>query len=142
MEPDRVTSSGAAAMPSGSVERQEATNYWNSTMPQQEDLYLRLSQVLQYEILHHKQTRAELYAEQRRRGELENFVQQQAQTISHWERSYRIVHNSLEEHRTQNMNVKREMEAINAELGRFKQVCICFLLENISDYLRRPLTDL
>ncbi|PSN60479.1 hypothetical protein BS50DRAFT_654891 [Corynespora cassiicola Philippines] len=121
MEPDRVTSSGAAAMPSESVERQEATNYWNSTMPQQEDLYLRLSQVLQYEILHHKQTRAELYAEQRRRGELENFVQQQAQTISHWERSYRIVHNSLEEHRAQNMNVKREMEAINAELWRFKQ---------------------
>jgi FtsZ-binding cell division protein ZapB len=141
-----------AAIPTWSLSeegRQEEAKYWNDAsysneettelqsgiMPQQEDLYLQLSQVLQYEISHHKQTRAELYAEQHRREELENCVQQQAQTIARWQEACQSVYASLEGHRSQNANIQREMEAIATELARLKRVRIVVSLFLIAKWL-------
>ncbi|KAF2650669.1 hypothetical protein K491DRAFT_720530 [Lophiostoma macrostomum CBS 122681] len=91
-------------------------------MPQQEDLYLRLSQILECEIWHHKQTRAELFAEQCRNDELQIDIQQQAHVMAQWQEACQTSYASLEEHRIQNASLKREMEELAVELARSKRL--------------------
>lgn len=94
----------------------------NNTMLQPSELYFRLSQLLEGEIWHHNQTRTTLYAEMANREELERHNQMQAHTLSQWEQTYETVCASLDEHRMESAQLKQELEGVNAELVRLKQV--------------------
>lgn len=116
------------------IVEQQNTNYWyqshssddtqDGIMPLEYDLYLRLSQILECEIWNHRQTRADLYAEQGRHNELELVNQQQKDLLSQWQQAYQTVHASLEEHRTHNMHLKLEIEKLAVELACLKRVRI------------------
>lgn len=116
------------------IVEQQYTNYWyqshssNDTqdgiMPPENDLYLRLCQILECEIWNHGQTRAELYAEQGRHNELELVNQQHKDLLSQWQQAYQTVHASLEEHRTYNGHLKLEIDQLAVELACLKRVRI------------------
>ena len=65
----------------------------------QPNLYLQLSQILEWEIWHHNQTRSQMYLEQTRCKETEAEVWRLSQIISQWEDTCRTVHAALDEHR-------------------------------------------
>ena len=87
----------------------------------QPNLYLQLSQILEWEIWNHNQTRAQVYTEQTRCGEIEAEVWRLSQIIAQWEETCRTAHAALDEHRMEHVKLVQELEATAAELHSLQQ---------------------
>ncbi|CAN9226916.1 unnamed protein product [Alternaria alternata] len=94
----------------------------NHASPQlQPDLYLQLSQILEWEIWNHNQTRGGLCLELARRTELEAQVCRLNQELAQWQESNRIAYGALDEHRAENSNLKLDVEALTDELRHLRE---------------------
>ncbi|KAF1347268.1 hypothetical protein EJ07DRAFT_31304, partial [Lizonia empirigonia] len=82
----------------------------------QPNLYLQLSQILEWEIWNHNQTRAQVYTEHARCGKMETEIWRLSQIISQWEGTCRAAHAALDEHRMEHIKLVQELEATAAEL--------------------------
>jgi hypothetical protein len=108
----------------------------NHASPQpQPNLYLQLSQILEWEIWNHNQTRGGLCSELTRRTELEAQVWKLNHELAQWHESCHIAYAALDEHRAENSNLKLDVEALAAELRELRdlrqlQVCaaVCIRL--------------
>jgi hypothetical protein len=95
----------------------------NHTSPQlQPDLYLQLSQILEWEIWNHNQTRGGLCSELARRTELEAQVYKLNQELAQWQESCRIAYGALDEHRAESSNLKLDVEALTDELRHLREL--------------------
>jgi hypothetical protein len=106
----------------------------NHASPQlQPDLYLQLSQILEWEIWNHNQTRGGLCLELARRTELEAQVCRLNQELAQWQESNRIAYGALDEHRAENSNLKLDVEALTDELRHLReQVLVCGLRQALA----------
>ena len=105
---------------------QTPINSINHTAPQlQPDLYLQLSQILEWEIWNHNQTRGGLCAELIRRTELEAQISKLNHELAQWQEGCRTAHAALHEHRTENSNLKLDVEALTDELRHLRQLQVC-----------------
>jgi hypothetical protein len=80
----------------------------------QPNLYLQLTQILEWEIWNHNQTRAQLAAEYSNREELDARVWQLSHDLEHWQHECQQVYTALGEHRAQYAALQRELEAATA----------------------------
>ena len=90
-------------------------------MPSQQHLYLRLSQLLECEIWNHNETRAALAAEEVRRHDLEQQLQQQTYHVNQCEHACRTTYAALDSHRAENAKLRLELDEVTTELTRVKQ---------------------
>lgn len=101
----------------------------NQATPQpQPNLYLQLSQILEWEIWNHNQTRSGLCSELARRTELEAQVWRLNNELAQWQENSRIAYTALDEHRTQNSNLKLDIEALTDELRHLRQLRVRCML--------------
>ncbi|EDU46059.1 hypothetical protein PtrEW4_011747 [Pyrenophora tritici-repentis] len=95
----------------------------NYNMPfGQPNLYLQLSQILEWEIWNHNQTRAALCTELARRAETETEIHMKSQELERWKESCHIVYTALDEHRAENASLKLDIEALTAELRHRREL--------------------
>ncbi|KAF1840096.1 uncharacterized protein K460DRAFT_322427 [Cucurbitaria berberidis CBS 394.84] len=87
----------------------------------QPNLYLQLSQILEWEIWNHNQTRAGLCSELTRRTELEAQIWKASHDLAQWQETCQTVYGALNEHREENANLKLDLEAATSELRRLKE---------------------
>jgi hypothetical protein len=95
---------------------------WPLTPQPQPNLYLQLSQILEWEIWNHSQTRSGLCSELTRRMELETQVWKLNQNLAQWQESCNIAYAALDEHRAENANLKLDVEALTDELRHLRQI--------------------
>ncbi|KAF1353038.1 hypothetical protein EJ07DRAFT_182967 [Lizonia empirigonia] len=89
-----------------------------STQP---NLYLQLSQILEWEIWNHNQTRAQVYAAQSRSSDIEAELWRVSQVASQWEETCKVAHAALDEHRMEHIRLVQELETTAAELHTLQQ---------------------
>lgn len=87
----------------------------------QPNLYLQLSQILEWEIWNHNQTRAQVYAAQTRCSDMEAEMWRLSQVASQWEDTCKAAHAALDEHRMEHIKLVQELEATAAELHTLQQ---------------------
>lgn len=87
----------------------------------QPNLYLQLTQILEWEIWNHNQTRAQFCAAQNRCSDMEAEMWRLSQAASQWEDTCRAAHVALDEHRMERIKLVQEMEATAAELHTLQQ---------------------
>jgi hypothetical protein len=109
----------------------------------QPDLYLQLSQILEWEIWKHNHTRCDLSNERGRCRELEARVHQISTELVHWQKACQTVYTALDEHRAAYAKLQLDNEAITAELRRQRSKRDRKVISlTISLSARSPLTDL
>lgn len=87
----------------------------------QPNLYLQLSQILEWEIWNHNQTRGGLCSELTHRMQLEAQVLSLNNELAQWKEGCRIAYAALDEHRAENSNLKLDVEALTDELRHLRQ---------------------
>lgn len=83
----------------------------------QPNLYLQLSQILEWEIWTHNQTRGQLASEKDRCAELEARICQVSNELSHWQKTCQDAYNALDEHRIEHERLRQELHTAAAERG-------------------------
>jgi hypothetical protein len=86
----------------------------------QPNLLLQLTQILEWEIWNHNQTRTELSAEKHRCSDLESKVWNLSRHLSASQESCQTVYHVLDDHRRENVALKQEVESLTAELEPFR----------------------
>jgi hypothetical protein len=97
----------------------------HATPQPQPNLYLQLSQILEWEIWNHSQTRSGLCSELTCRMELETQVWKLNRNLAQWQESCNIAYAALDEHRAENTNLKLNVEALTDELRHLRQIQVC-----------------
>jgi hypothetical protein len=87
----------------------------------QPNLYLQLSQILEWEIWNHNQTRAQVHTAQTRCSDMEAEVWRLSGVVFQWEATCRTAHAALDEHRMEHIKLTQELEATAAELHTLQQ---------------------
>jgi hypothetical protein len=87
----------------------------------QPNLLLQLTQILEWEIWNHNQTRTELSVEKQRCSNLESKVCKLSRHLSASQESCQTVYNVLDDHRRENVALKQDVESLTAELEPFRQ---------------------
>jgi hypothetical protein len=87
----------------------------------QPNLYLQVSQILEWEIWNHNRTRTELNAEKTRSVELGVEIERLSQVIFQWQETCRATYEALDEHRIEHIKLVQEMETITTELNALQQ---------------------
>lgn len=87
----------------------------------QPNLYLQLTQILEWEIWNHNQTRAALHSQTALCEDLETHVQHLTRKIAQWEESCNTVYSALNEHRRENTALKHDMDCLSEELEYLRQ---------------------
>ncbi len=80
----------------------------------QPNLYLQLSQILEWEIWTHNQTRVELASEKGRYAELEARMYKISDELAHWQKTCQDVYAALDEHRVEHGKLRQEMDTAAA----------------------------
>lgn len=94
----------------------------------QPNLYLQVSQILEWEIWNHNQTRAQMHTDQTRCGELEAEIWRLTQIIGQWRDTCMTAHAALDEHRMEHIKLVQELEATAAELHKLQQTASVMIL--------------
>ncbi|KAF2633013.1 hypothetical protein BU25DRAFT_406285 [Macroventuria anomochaeta] len=90
----------------------------------QPNLYLQLSQILEWEIWNHNQTRTQVFSEQTRCGELEAEIWRLSQIIVQWQETCKTTYAALDEHRMEHIKLVQELEATTTELRSLQEKVI------------------
>ncbi|KAF1363097.1 hypothetical protein EJ07DRAFT_152614 [Lizonia empirigonia] len=106
----------------------------------QPNLYLQLSQILEWEIWNHNQTRAQAYTAQTQRNDMEAEIWRLSQVVSQWEETCRTAHAALDEHRMEHIKLVQELETTSAELHTLQQQAFtaCELSSSCDDCTASP----
>jgi hypothetical protein len=82
------------------------------------NLYFQLSQILEWEIWNHSQTRDELCAEQQRRNLLEGQMWHLASELAQWQAACQEAYAMIDAHRAEQTILKQGMDGLSLELLR------------------------
>jgi hypothetical protein len=80
----------------------------------QPNLYLQLSQILEWEIWTHNQTRGQLASEKGRCAALEARICEISNELTHWQKTCQDAYNALDEHRAEHGRLRQELETVAA----------------------------
>jgi hypothetical protein len=98
---------------------------WPTQLPQvmqtQPNLFLQLTQILEWEIWNHNQTRTILAAEKHCVSELNVKLWKLLRERDNWEETCQTVYGVLDDHRRENAAMKRDIESLTAELEHLRQ---------------------
>lgn len=106
------------------------TPTWPASLPKpshsapsqpQPNLYLQLSQILEWEIWNHNQTRAGLHAERVRRTELEAEVWKLSQAIGQWQATHQAACATVEDHQVENESLRADLEAMKHRIRQLQE---------------------
>ena len=87
----------------------------------QPNLYLQVSQILEWEIWSHSLTRNELWAAQNERSELETHMTRLAHDLTQWQAACQAAYAALDAHRVEHAALQKNMDIVTAELYRRQQ---------------------
>ncbi|KAF2844488.1 hypothetical protein T440DRAFT_523467 [Plenodomus tracheiphilus IPT5] len=96
--------------------------YSNTDAHPQPNTFLQLTQVLEWEIWNHDQTRARLSAEQHRSEQLDGHVLKLEQDITQWQQAYHTISVALGEHRNERANLQSDLDDMAAELKQLRRL--------------------
>jgi hypothetical protein len=85
----------------------------NAGQPQP-NLYLQLSQILEWEIWTHNQTRGQLASEKGRCAVLEARMCEISNELTHWQKTCQDAYNALDEHRAEHGRLRQELDIVAA----------------------------
>jgi hypothetical protein len=85
------------------------------------NLFLQLSQILEWEIWGHSLTRNELWTVQNERIDLETHINRLTQDLAQWQAACQAAYAALDEHRTEHAALQKNMDTVTAELYRRQQ---------------------
>jgi hypothetical protein len=101
---------------------------WPTQLPQamqtQPNLFLQLTQILEWEIWNHNQTLTILVAEKHRVSELNVKLWKLLRERDNWEETCQTVYGVLDNHRRENAAMKGDIESLTAELEYLRQLKI------------------
>jgi hypothetical protein len=98
----------------------------------QPNLYLQLSQILEWEIWNHNRSRVELNIEHNRRAELEAQVWELSHDIHAWQNACHEAYAAIDEHRAENTFLKTQLQAANATVRTQQQVSTTMVISTLS----------
>lgn len=81
---------------------------------------LQLTQVLQWEIWNHDQTRIGLHVEQTHCAQLESHIRKLERDVAQWRESCETVYTALNEHRAEHATLQRDMNGVLAEVAQLR----------------------
>lgn len=95
----------------------------NAVAPMQPrpNLYLQLSQILEWEIWNHNHTRAQLGEIQERCAHLEGHIWKLEYDLEQWQKTSQTVYEALDEHRAENAKLKADMEVAATTIRYYEQ---------------------
>jgi hypothetical protein len=94
----------------------------NASAHPQPNMCLQLTQILEWEIWNHEQTRAGMQAEQNRCEELEGHVWKLERDIAQWQQACTTVSAALNKHRMEHASLQSDLNGIAVELEQLRQI--------------------
>jgi hypothetical protein len=91
------------------------------TAPLQPNPCLQLTQVLEWELWNHEQTRANLQQEQTHCARLQGYIWKLERDITQWQASCETVYAALNEHRAEHAALQRDFDGVLAEVEEFRR---------------------
>lgn len=88
----------------------------------QPNVSLQLTQVLEWEIWNHDQTRASLRAEQHCSEDLEGHIWKLEQDIAQWQQACHTISVALGEHRSEHANLQKDLDGMANELEYLRRL--------------------
>jgi len=102
----------------------------------QPNTFLQLTQVLEWEVWNHDQTRAVLRAEQNRSGDLEGHIWKLEQDIAQWQQACHSISVAFAEHRNEHANLQKDLDGMADELEHLRRLQPESQVSSASDVVR------